>query len=41
MPVWGEQLERDYAQLKAGYDLVGARIDTIVTFLEAIQRLSR
>jgi mono/diheme cytochrome c family protein len=38
MPVWGERLERDYAQFEKADELAGARIDAIVTFLEALQQ---
>jgi hypothetical protein len=37
MPVWGEPLERNFDGYSTADELAGARIDTLVTFIETIQ----
>ena len=37
MPVWGEQLDRSYAAYSNADTMVGARLDTLITFLESLQ----
>lgn len=38
MPVWGERLSQAYARYAEGDDLIGARLDPVVAYLESIQR---
>ena len=37
MPIWGEQLLEEYALFPEAEDMVGARIDTLITYLETLQ----
>ncbi len=37
MPIWGEQLVEEYARFPEAEDMVGARIDTLITYLETLQ----
>ena len=38
MPIWGERLSQEYARYARGEELIGAKLDPIVAFLESIQR---
>lgn len=38
MPVWGERLSAEYARYAEGDELIGAKLDPILAYLESIQR---
>ena len=37
MPIWGEQLSEEFQRYETAEDLVGARMDTLVIYLETLQ----